>query len=71
MYKFQQVLTFSAVRKIPATHYLGFAFLVNDDEEVDGMEDAGVALVRAYNYVRDEMDDNGKALSFLAGVSHV
>ena len=42
---------------------------MNDEEEVSGLEDAGVALVRAYNYARDELDDNGKSLSFLAGVS--
>jgi len=45
--------------------------LVNDDDDVSGLEDAGVALVRAYNYVRDELDDNGKSLSFLAGVSRM
>ena len=42
---------------------------MDDAEEVSGFDDAGIALVRAYNYARDELDDNGKALSFLAGVS--
>uniref|UniRef100_A0A8D1SIS7 UDP-glucose glycoprotein glucosyltransferase 1 n=2 Tax=Sus scrofa TaxID=9823 RepID=A0A8D1SIS7_PIG len=36
---------------------LGLIFVVNDSEDVDGMQDAGVALLRAYNYVAQEMDD--------------
>lgn len=31
-------------------------FVVSDEDDVDGMQDAGVALVRAYNYIRDELD---------------
>lgn len=31
-------------------------FVVSDEDDVDGMQDAGVALVRAYNYIRDESD---------------
>uniref|UniRef100_G3QE58 UDP-glucose ceramide glucosyltransferase-like 1 n=1 Tax=Gorilla gorilla gorilla TaxID=9595 RepID=G3QE58_GORGO len=36
---------------------IGFIFVVNDSEDVDGMQDAGVAVLRAYNYVAQEVDD--------------
>ncbi|XP_053452768.1 UDP-glucose:glycoprotein glucosyltransferase 1 isoform X2 [Nycticebus coucang] len=36
---------------------IGFIFVVNDSEDVDGMQDAGVAVLRAYNYVAHEVDD--------------
>ncbi|XDA72451.1 hypothetical protein R6Z07F_002732 [Ovis aries] len=36
---------------------LGLIFVVNDSEDVDGMQDAGVAILRAYNYVAQEVDD--------------
>lgn len=32
--------------------------MVNDSEDVDGLHDAGVALLRAYNYVAQEVDHN-------------
>uniref|UniRef100_A0A672IQ26 UDP-glucose glycoprotein glucosyltransferase 1 n=1 Tax=Salarias fasciatus TaxID=181472 RepID=A0A672IQ26_SALFA len=35
---------------------IGFVFVVSDDDDIDGMQDAGVALVRAYNYITDEVD---------------
>lgn len=41
----------------PFSPRLGLIFVVNDSEDVDGMQDAGVALLRAYNYVAQEMDD--------------
>lgn len=31
-------------------------FVVSDEDDVDGMQDAGVALIRAYNYIKDEVD---------------
>lgn len=31
--------------------------MVNDSEDVDGMQDSGVAILRAYNYVAQELDD--------------
>lgn len=34
-------------------------FVVSDDDDIDGMQDAGVALVRAFNYIRDEVDSQG------------
>uniref|UniRef100_A0A4X2L323 UDP-glucose ceramide glucosyltransferase-like 1 n=1 Tax=Vombatus ursinus TaxID=29139 RepID=A0A4X2L323_VOMUR len=36
---------------------IGLIFVVNDSEDVDGMQDAGVAVLRAYNYVAQDVDD--------------
>ncbi|XP_018611764.1 UDP-glucose:glycoprotein glucosyltransferase 1 isoform X2 [Scleropages formosus] len=36
---------------------IGLVFVVSDNEEVDGMDDAGVALLRAFNYIADEVDN--------------
>ncbi|XP_042638197.1 UDP-glucose:glycoprotein glucosyltransferase 1 [Orycteropus afer afer] len=36
---------------------IGLIFVVNDSEDVDGMQDAGVAVLRAYNYVAQDLDD--------------
>lgn len=30
--------------------------MVNDSDDVDGMQDAGVALLRAFNYITDDVD---------------
>lgn len=30
--------------------------MVNDADDVDGMQDAGVALLRAFNYIADDTD---------------
>ncbi|KAM4859019.1 UDP-glucose:glycoprotein glucosyltransferase 1 isoform 1-T1 [Thomomys bottae] len=35
---------------------IGFIFVVDDSEDVDGMQDAGVAVLRAYNYIVQEKD---------------
>ncbi|KAL1021949.1 hypothetical protein UPYG_G00020290 [Umbra pygmaea] len=35
---------------------IGLVFVVSDGDEVDGMEDAGVALLRAFNYITEEVD---------------
>uniref|UniRef100_A0A7N6BL73 UDP-glucose ceramide glucosyltransferase-like 1 n=1 Tax=Anabas testudineus TaxID=64144 RepID=A0A7N6BL73_ANATE len=35
---------------------IGLVFVVSHDDDIDGMQDTGVALVRAYNYIRDEVD---------------
>ncbi|XP_054442458.1 UDP-glucose:glycoprotein glucosyltransferase 2 [Pteronotus mesoamericanus] len=40
--------------KIPVR--IGFVFIVNTDDEMDGTGDAGVALWRAFNYVAEEHD---------------
>ncbi|KAM7160170.1 UDP-glucose:glycoprotein glucosyltransferase 1 isoform 2-T2 [Macrochelys suwanniensis] len=37
---------------------IGLVFVVNDSEDVDGLQDAGVALLRAFNYVVQEVDNN-------------
>ncbi|XP_015248212.1 PREDICTED: UDP-glucose:glycoprotein glucosyltransferase 1 isoform X2 [Cyprinodon variegatus] len=37
---------------------IGLVFVVSDEDDVDGMQDAGVALVRAYNYITDEVDSH-------------
>lgn len=49
---------------------IGFVFILNTDEEVDGNKDAGVALWRALNYVADEVDI-AKAFTTIAKVSAV
>ncbi|KAL4624741.1 UDP-glucose:glycoprotein glucosyltransferase 1 isoform X2 [Arapaima gigas] len=36
---------------------IGLVFVVSDTEEIDGMEDAGVALLRAFNYIADDVDN--------------
>lgn len=40
--------------KIPLR--IGFVFIINTDDEVNGMNDAGVALWRAFNYIAEEHD---------------
>ncbi|XP_068195286.1 UDP-glucose:glycoprotein glucosyltransferase 1 isoform X2 [Antennarius striatus] len=37
---------------------IGLVFVVSDEDDVDGMQDAGVALLRAYNYISDEVDSH-------------
>ncbi|KAE8604939.1 hypothetical protein XENTR_v10014902 [Xenopus tropicalis] len=36
---------------------VGLVFVVDDSEDVDGFQDAGVALLRAFNYVSDEVNE--------------
>uniref|UniRef100_A0A8B9JIQ4 UDP-glucose ceramide glucosyltransferase-like 1 n=1 Tax=Astyanax mexicanus TaxID=7994 RepID=A0A8B9JIQ4_ASTMX len=33
---------------------IGLVFVVNDADDIDGMQDAGVAMLRAFNYIADE-----------------
>lgn len=47
----------------------GFVFKVNDDKDVDGREDVGVAVIRAYNFAKEELKPD-QAFSFLANVSN-
>uniref|UniRef100_A0A673B0B5 UDP-glucose ceramide glucosyltransferase-like 1 n=1 Tax=Sphaeramia orbicularis TaxID=375764 RepID=A0A673B0B5_9TELE len=35
---------------------IGLVFVVSDEDDIDGMQDAGVAMVRAYNYICDEVN---------------
>uniref|UniRef100_A0A8C4X676 UDP-glucose ceramide glucosyltransferase-like 1 n=1 Tax=Erpetoichthys calabaricus TaxID=27687 RepID=A0A8C4X676_ERPCA len=37
---------------------IGLVFVVDDSDEIDGMQDAGVALLRAFNYISEEMDNH-------------
>nr|XP_061798346.1 UDP-glucose:glycoprotein glucosyltransferase 1-like [Nerophis lumbriciformis] len=37
---------------------IGLIFVVSDEDDIDGMRDAGVALLRAYNYISDEVDSH-------------
>ena len=43
-------------------------FIVNSDPNVDGLADAGVAILRAFNYIRKN-ENSVKALSFVTDVS--
>uniref|UniRef100_G3UPU7 Uncharacterized protein n=1 Tax=Meleagris gallopavo TaxID=9103 RepID=G3UPU7_MELGA len=36
---------------------IGFVFILNTEEEIDGNEDAGIALWRTFNYVTEESDN--------------
>ncbi|TSS97504.1 UDP-glucose:glycoprotein glucosyltransferase 1 [Bagarius yarrelli] len=36
---------------------IGLVFVVNDANDVDGMQDAGVAMLRAFNYIAEEVDN--------------
>ncbi|XP_046520536.1 UDP-glucose:glycoprotein glucosyltransferase 2 isoform X4 [Equus quagga] len=44
---------------------IGFVFIVNTDDEVDGTNDAGVALWRAFNYIAEEHDVSQAFVSVL------
>ncbi|XP_056420029.1 UDP-glucose:glycoprotein glucosyltransferase 1 isoform X2 [Hyla sarda] len=46
---------------------ISLVFVVNDEEEVDGFEDAGVALLRTFNYVSDE-EDNYDAFQMIVSI---
>ncbi|XP_077988302.1 UDP-glucose:glycoprotein glucosyltransferase 1-like isoform X2 [Glandiceps talaboti] len=46
---------------------IGIVFVVNDND-VDGKHDAGVAMVRAYNFAKSDYGSGGKALSFLTKI---
>lgn len=35
---------------------IGFVFILSTKEEIDGNEDAGVALWRTFNYIAEESD---------------
>ncbi|XP_062849869.1 UDP-glucose:glycoprotein glucosyltransferase 1 [Trichomycterus rosablanca] len=36
---------------------IGLVFVVNDEDDVDGRQDAGVAVLRAFNYIAEEVDN--------------
>uniref|UniRef100_A0A8C4VRH5 UDP-glucose ceramide glucosyltransferase-like 1 n=1 Tax=Gopherus evgoodei TaxID=1825980 RepID=A0A8C4VRH5_9SAUR len=44
---------------------IGFVFILNTNEEIDGNEDAGVALLRAFNYIAEESDTSQAFISMI------
>ncbi|XP_046872215.1 UDP-glucose:glycoprotein glucosyltransferase 1 [Hypomesus transpacificus] len=36
---------------------IGLVFVVSDGDDIDGMQDPGVAVLRAFNYITDEVDN--------------
>ena len=40
----------------PSFPRIGFVFIVSTDDEIDGTDDVGVALWRAFNYIAEEHD---------------
>nr|XP_019953448.1 PREDICTED: UDP-glucose:glycoprotein glucosyltransferase 1 [Paralichthys olivaceus] len=50
---------------------IGLVFVVSDEEDIDGMQDAGVALVRAYNYISDEVDSQSAFEAVISMFNHV
>ncbi|XP_032082255.1 UDP-glucose:glycoprotein glucosyltransferase 2 isoform X2 [Thamnophis elegans] len=51
---FLKLIELIYTQKVPLR--LGFVFILNTDEVVDGNEDAGVALWRAFNFIAEELD---------------
>lgn len=47
---------------------IGFVFVTSNKEEVNGADDASVALFRAHNYVKEKSGSAAKALSFLTDI---
>lgn len=50
---------------------IGLVFVVSDEDDVDGMQDAGVALVRAYNYISNEVDSQSAFDAVISVSSHL
>ncbi|XP_031416204.1 UDP-glucose:glycoprotein glucosyltransferase 2 isoform X2 [Clupea harengus] len=50
--------------KIPLR--IGFVFVVNTDDEVDGSSDAGVAFCRVWNYIEEEYDISQAFMSMIS-----
>ena len=47
---------------------IGLVFVVSDGDDIDGMQDPGVAVLRAFNYITDEVD-NQSAFDAIISVS--
>lgn len=45
---------------------IGFVFVVNTEDEVDGLSDAGVGFYRLLNYIADEYDGSQALMSMLS-----
>uniref|UniRef100_A0A8C4IJP8 UDP-glucose ceramide glucosyltransferase-like 1 n=1 Tax=Dicentrarchus labrax TaxID=13489 RepID=A0A8C4IJP8_DICLA len=52
--------------KIPLRLVIGFVFVVNTKDEIDGFSDAGVGFYRLLNYIADEYDLSQALLSMLS-----
>ncbi|XP_072034648.1 UDP-glucose:glycoprotein glucosyltransferase 1-like [Amphiura filiformis] len=51
---------------------IGIVFVVNEEADVDGHEDAGVAMVRAFNFaLQDDGGDAAKALDLLIKIHNI
>ncbi|KAI6078726.1 UDP-glucose:glycoprotein glucosyltransferase 2 [Aix galericulata] len=48
---------------------IGFVFILNTKEEIDGNEDAGIALWRMFNYIAEE-SDTSQAFTSIVNVYH-
>lgn len=44
---------------------IGIAFILSTKEEIDGNEDAGVALWRTFNYIAEESDTSQAFMSII------
>lgn len=55
----------------PVPPRIGFVFVVNTEDEIDGSSDAGVAFYRLLNYIAEEYDLSQALMSTLSvSVSH-
>lgn len=51
---------------------IGFVFVVNPKDEIDGFSDAGVAFYRLLNYISDEYDLSQALMSMLSvSIPHI
>lgn len=56
---------------LPFFYRIGFVFVVNTEDEIDGFSDAGVAFYRLLNYIAEEYDLSQALMSMLSvSVSH-
>lgn len=53
-------------------HRIGFVFVVNTKDEIDGSSDAGVGFYRLLNYIADEYDLYQALMSMVSvSISHI
>lgn len=56
----------------PPSCRIGFVFVVNTEDEIDGASDAGVGFYRLLNYIADEYDLSQALISMVSvSISHV
>lgn len=72
---YQAAIVISAANWIPvfAPFYrIGFVFVVNTKDEIDGFLDAGVGFFRLLNYIADEYDLSQALMSMVSvSISHL